>query len=227
MDRSYWFEVDITPRLAQIFSFNLHKFRKLNSIEYWLSVLQIHHFSSNIKFDSLHLQASNRINNAIIGISRNSCARYISFYTWCLFNFGKMATIDYNNPILAWKRPDSVDFPKVWYTFKAREIDSESLIEYRIQDLPLHRVDDLYQHLFESFVPDEPIGQALGDKNDVFAFEDYRRLWAPIISQRTALVCFKGNSDDIVGANLVYISSKGDTYPRNMRYNASRFESTS
>lgn len=128
-------------------------------------------------------------------------------------------------PLLAWKRPESEDFPKVWHTFKVRDIHSDKLIEYKIQDLPQDRVGDFYQHLIESFVPDEPVGQAHGYQNDPLVFEDYRRFWAPIIAQRTALVCFKAGSEEIVGGNLVYISSRGDIYPRDMRHEVSQLYS--
>lgn len=63
---------------------------------------------------------------------------------------------------LKWKRPETLDYPKVWYTFKARDLDSDELVEYRIQDLPLDRADDALEHMIANFVHDEPIGQVLG-----------------------------------------------------------------
>lgn len=63
---------------------------------------------------------------------------------------------------LKWKRPDRLEYPKVWHTFKARDLDSDELVEYRIQDLPLDRADEAYEHMIANFVRDEPIGQVLG-----------------------------------------------------------------
>lgn len=63
---------------------------------------------------------------------------------------------------LKWKRPDSTEFPKVWHTFKARDLYSDELVEYRIQDLPLERMEEAFEHMFDNYIKDEPIGQVLG-----------------------------------------------------------------
>lgn len=38
---------------------------------------------------------------------------------------------------LSWKRPDNVPFPQVWLKFQAKDINSDDLVNYRVQDLPL------------------------------------------------------------------------------------------
>lgn len=63
---------------------------------------------------------------------------------------------------LKWKRPVTTEFPKVWHTFKARDLDSDKLVEYRIQDLPLERAEEAFEHMFANYIKDEPIGQVLG-----------------------------------------------------------------
>lgn len=63
---------------------------------------------------------------------------------------------------LKWKRPDTVEYPKVWHTFKARDLDSAELVEYRIEDLPLEKVDQVFEHMQANYIRDEPIGQSLG-----------------------------------------------------------------
>lgn len=120
-----------------------------------------------------------------------------------------------NLPTLKWKRPDTNDYPKVWYKFKARDVDSDNFVDYRIQDLPLDRVDDLFEHLIESFLPDEPAAQAMD--HDPHGIDDYMQYLKPIIAQRMVLVCFKEGSDEIVGANLVFINTKDDTYALDIR----------
>lgn len=121
-----------------------------------------------------------------------------------------------NSPSFQWKRPESADYPKVWHTFKARDLNSDNLVEYRIQDLPLNRVDDLYKHLLMFFVPDEPTGLALGYQEDPYSTDDWTRLWQSIVAERTPIVCFKEGSNEIIGANVVYIKSKGDNFLENM-----------
>lgn len=64
---------------------------------------------------------------------------------------------------LSWIRPTSVEYPKIWHTFKARDIDSDQLVEYRIQDLPQSRAEDAYKHMFESYIHDQPIVQQFSE----------------------------------------------------------------
>lgn len=64
---------------------------------------------------------------------------------------------------LIWTRPKTSEYPKVWSTFKARDLDSDELVEYRVQDLPESRFEDAINHMVENFFLDEPITQALGE----------------------------------------------------------------
>ncbi len=63
---------------------------------------------------------------------------------------------------LKWKRPDSVAYPKVWHRFKARDLNSDQLVEYRIEDLLESRAEDAFNHMRENYLADEPLHQALG-----------------------------------------------------------------
>lgn len=83
---------------------------------------------------------------------------------------------------LIWKRPDTIEYPKVWHTFKARDLDSDKLVEYRIQDLPLDRVDDAYAHMVANYNQDEPIAQVLGrfsqlKKEELFSNYTFSKRW--------------------------------------------------
>lgn len=64
--------------------------------------------------------------------------------------------------VLEWKRPQTLEYPKVWHTFKARDLNSDKLVEYRIEDLTESRIADVLDHMCKNYVPDEPIGQSLG-----------------------------------------------------------------
>lgn len=67
-----------------------------------------------------------------------------------------------NRILLEWKRSQSLEFPKVWHTFKARDLDSDELVEYRIQDIPESRISDVLDHMCKNYIADEPVSQALG-----------------------------------------------------------------
>lgn len=71
---------------------------------------------------------------------------------------------------LWWKRPDDIEYPKIWHTFKAKDIDSDDLVEYRIEDLAENQFEDALDFVTEIFCKDEPICQAYGTLNFHFYF---------------------------------------------------------
>lgn len=62
---------------------------------------------------------------------------------------------------LNWSRPQTTEYPKIWRKFKARDLNSDELIEYRIQDLPESRLEDAVEHMISNYLKDEPITHAL------------------------------------------------------------------
>lgn len=66
-----------------------------------------------------------------------------------------------NEISLKWTRPESVEYPKVWHRFMARDLDNDNMVEYRIEDLSIERANEAIQHMKENFLRDEPITEAL------------------------------------------------------------------
>lgn len=83
-----------------------------------------------------------------------------------------------------WTRPESKEFPKIWHTFKAKDIDSDELVEYRIQDLPMSRKEEVLEYMARNFIKDEPFCCAYGrhyNKNShickkYLIFIDFKRI---------------------------------------------------
>lgn len=67
-----------------------------------------------------------------------------------------------NIPKLLWKRPQSCEFPKVWHTFTAKDIDSENLVDYRIEDLTESRYEEALSLMAQCFAKDEPLCESYG-----------------------------------------------------------------
>lgn len=65
---------------------------------------------------------------------------------------------------MKWKRPESLEYPKVWHRFMARDVDSDQMVEYRIEDLVESRAEEAYKHMRDFYFVDEPISQALGKR---------------------------------------------------------------
>lgn len=135
---------------------------------------------------------------------------------------------------LVWKRPDNIaPFPHVWLEFIAKESKhSTRLLKYRIQDLPEDRFDDAFEHIKKCFLPYAPISKFFGrfvalfsnvsqivqsyflsgaSTNDVYA-EDYLRSCRRQMQTKTSLVCFREDTDDIVGLNITYVATKNDPF---------------
>lgn len=116
---------------------------------------------------------------------------------------------------LSWKRPDNVTFPQVWLKFKAKDLNSDDLVEYRVQDLPLERYEDAIDHMCKYFIVDEPPSKSLGLSNDEPSVIETRLIYGGILNQKIVVACFKERSDEIVGLNMVAITLKEE---RNDKY---------
>lgn len=64
---------------------------------------------------------------------------------------------------LRWKRPETSEYPKTWLVFKAKDIDSDELVEYRIEDLPESRFHEGVQFMASIFCKNAPLHEALGE----------------------------------------------------------------
>lgn len=109
---------------------------------------------------------------------------------------------------LTWKRPENVSFPQVWLTFKAKDFNSDNLVEYRIQDLPHERYEEAIDYMCNEFLVNEPMCKSLGVANDEHSVIERRELWKYVMSQNIVLACFKEISDEIIGINMVAVSLK-------------------
>ncbi|XP_058454588.1 uncharacterized protein LOC131432368 [Malaya genurostris] len=115
----------------------------------------------------------------------------------------------------SWTRPPSVDYPRVWLTFEARDLeetgnDGHRTVKYRVQDLPEDRVDDAIAHMQTHFLRGEPMCSIVGLFKDPVALAEFAELWRSIAAQRCAVVCFREGSDEIVGLNMLTVVSKND-----------------
>lgn len=63
---------------------------------------------------------------------------------------------------LKWKRPETVEYPKVWHTFMARDLNSDHLVEYRIEDVTQSNAEDVFEHMKAFYIRDEPAAKAFG-----------------------------------------------------------------
>ena len=109
-----------------------------------------------------------------------------------------------------WQRPSHIPFPNVWLTFKARDSESDTIVEYRIQDLPVDRFDDALEFMRENFIKNEPMRATA--ETAVDDIEDYLNIWRCVFNQRVTFACFKAGSDDILGLNLNFVAVQNEDF---------------
>lgn len=79
-----------------------------------------------------------------------------------------------------WKRPHIDGFPQVYMRFKARDTETDELVEYRIQDLPEDRFEEAANFMIhDQYLREEPFakGSGLGCSfllDGVVSFYDFR-----------------------------------------------------
>lgn len=56
----------------------------------------------------------------------------------------------------SYKRPESIPYPNIWHRFKARDCDSDEIVNYYIQDVPEDRFDDAIEQMVHSYCYEEP-----------------------------------------------------------------------
>lgn len=101
-----------------------------------------------------------------------------------------------------WKRPESAE-RRVWNTFKARNIDSDELVEYRIEDLPESRFQDVIDLMLPNFLRDEPLCEAYGKTIYLLKFcifliigNPFSKLWTKFETKSSALLDSKEALED-------------------------------
>lgn len=65
---------------------------------------------------------------------------------------------------LSWKKDPRIAYPKTWLSFKAKDLDSDNLVEYMIRDLTGDRFEEAFKLMAYEFLKNEPMNGCLGNK---------------------------------------------------------------
>lgn len=110
---------------------------------------------------------------------------------------------------LGWKRSINVEFPQIWSRFKAKDNDG-SLIEYRIQDLPEERFHEAI-YVMQRYHMESEVLRVKRIRDDPVSFREITEKWWDCLRQRITLVCFKEDSDEIVGLNVLGVVTQAES----------------
>lgn len=111
-------------------------------------------------------------------------------------------------------RPKNLKFPQIYYTFKARNKNSDELVKYRIQDLPVEDYEVALDLLITDFVPDENLCHCRDIESDAVGLREIREFWANELKKKISIACYKNNDDEnegeLIGLNVLAVVSKND-----------------
>lgn len=113
--------------------------------------------------------------------------------------------------MFSWRRPETVE-PQVWHTFKSRNSENNEMEEFVVQDLPRERFSDSLNFMLEHFLSDEPICRSKNVIHDTAALNNICDLWRSVLEQNVVLACFKKDSAELVGLNMVCVISNKDEF---------------
>lgn len=111
----------------------------------------------------------------------------------------------------AFRRPESLTFPQVYSTFKGKDKTSNKIIEYRIQDLPAEFFDQAVDFMTKYFLPDETLCSAIDITSKPGAVQAIRDLWCNSLKKNLTLSCFRNDTSELVGLNVLVVKLKADT----------------
>lgn len=107
-------------------------------------------------------------------------------------------------------RPESINYPHVYYTFQARDLNSNKLVQYRVEDFPRHRYEEGIQYMVQNFFEHEVMGKSRRIKSDRMAVQEISQFWKEKLPKGFSIVCFKENSDEIIAMNVLDVASVND-----------------
>lgn len=109
------------------------------------------------------------------------------------------------------RRPENLTFPHTYSTFKAKDKNSDNIIEYRVQDLPEKYYDEAIESMVKYFLPIENICVSRKISQNPQAIEDLRSFWSEKLKYKLSIACFKNDgSEELVALNLLKIGSIDD-----------------
>lgn len=107
-------------------------------------------------------------------------------------------------------RPHTINYPTIYHTFQARDLHSNKLVEYRVQDFPRDRFDEGVQYMIQNFFEHEVMGKTRRIKSDRQAVQEVSQFWRRMLPKGFSIACFKENSDEIIAMNVLDVASIDD-----------------
>ncbi|XP_070498830.1 uncharacterized protein [Chironomus tepperi] len=113
---------------------------------------------------------------------------------------------------MPFKRPENLEFPTTYYTFKVKSRESDEVIEYRVQDLPDDRFEEALELMRTHFLPDESLCSSSGIPDDPVARQIFLDFWIECMKQHLSIACFRNDGVDnmLISVNCFVVNGKDD-----------------
>ncbi len=103
------------------------------------------------------------------------------------------------------------EMSRIYHKFLAKDLNSNDLVEYRVEDVPEDRYKEVADFLVKNYVPDEPMLECLKIAENPEAVEFIRAFFLNILEKKASLICFKERSQEIVAANAMSVQTKAES----------------
>lgn len=106
-----------------------------------------------------------------------------------------------------WTRSEVVK-PQVWHEFRSLNPATNEEEEFFVVDLPREQHAAALDHMLGNFLSDEPICKSKNLMGNAEAVKIICELWKSVMDQNVTIVCYKRNSNEIVGLNMLGVSTR-------------------
>jgi GNAT superfamily N-acetyltransferase len=123
--------------------------------------------------------------------------------------------------MFTFKRPESLKIPQVYHKFKAKDKNSDEIVDYQVQDLLEEDFERALDLMVKFYLPDEPFAISMKVCANEEAVEDFRRFWRTILEERFTLACYKSN--ELVAVNMLVVCSRDDQTTNTSKFPSQEF----
>lgn len=109
----------------------------------------------------------------------------------------------------SWRRSSLLPLPNTYSQFTAKDVDNVTLCEYQVKDVLLTMHEDVIQFFVDHFLDEAVMIRSRGVSKDKEAVHDICNMWRMLLKQNVSLICFQKGCSDIVGANILGVSTQG------------------
>lgn len=100
-------------------------------------------------------------------------------------------------------------YPQIYNTFMAKDLESDELVEYYIEDLTEKHFDQAIELMVQFLMPEESFSKAAKIPGNEKAIEGFKYYYTQVFNEKLSLACFKMSNHEMVGVNGLIVEARG------------------